>query len=101
MRREALDWTREVMERLRLDLNEAKTSIRDARKECFDFLGYTFGSIWFRKEGTRYMSARPSLRSIGRLREKSLSDPEALRGGDVAGGTGSAKCVVAGLVYVL
>ena len=66
----ALDWTREVMERLRLDLNAAKTVIRDARKECFDFLGYTFGSIWFRKEGTRYMSARPSLRSIGRLREK-------------------------------
>ena len=67
---QALDWTREVMERLRLDLNEAKTNIRDARKECFDFLGYTFGSIWFRKEGTRYMSASPSRRSIGRLKEK-------------------------------
>jgi RNA-directed DNA polymerase len=66
----ALDWTRGVMERLRLDLNAAKTVIRDARKECFDFLGYTFGTIWFRKEGTKYMSARPSRRSIGRLREK-------------------------------
>ena len=26
-----------------LALNEAKTSVRDARRERFDFLGYTFG----------------------------------------------------------
>ena len=38
--REALAWTRQVMTRLGLTLNEAKTSVRDGRKESFDFLGY-------------------------------------------------------------
>jgi RNA-directed DNA polymerase len=66
----ALDWTRQVMNRLKLNLNEEKTVIRDARKECFDFLGYTFGSIWFRKDGTRYMSASPSKGSTARLKQK-------------------------------
>ena len=33
------------MARLGLTLNEAKTSIRDARRERFDFLGYAFGRI--------------------------------------------------------
>jgi RNA-directed DNA polymerase len=29
-----------VMAKLGLTLNEAKTSVRNAREECFDFLGY-------------------------------------------------------------
>jgi hypothetical protein len=29
-----------VMTKLGLTLNEAKTSVRNARQECFDFLGY-------------------------------------------------------------
>jgi RNA-directed DNA polymerase len=66
----ALDWTREVMYRLRLNLNEEKTLIRDAHKECFHFLGYTLGSMWFRKEGTRYMSASASKESTVRLKQK-------------------------------
>ncbi len=66
----ALDWTRQVMNRLKLNLNEQKTVIRDARKECFDFLGYTFGSVWFRKDATRYMSASPSKESTARLKQK-------------------------------
>jgi len=66
----ALDWTGQVMNRLKLKLNEEKTVIRDARKECFNFLGYTFGSIWFRKDGTRYMSASPSKESTARLKQK-------------------------------
>ncbi len=37
---EALAWTKAVMSRLGLTLNEAKTSLRDARQERFDFLGY-------------------------------------------------------------
>src|ERR687892_515165 len=40
---EALDWTRQVMTRLGLTLNEAKTAVRNARRERFDFLGYAFG----------------------------------------------------------
>ena len=40
---EALAWTKAVMTKLGLTLNEAKTSVRNARKERFDFLGYSFG----------------------------------------------------------
>ncbi len=36
---EALDWTRGVVTRLGLTLNEVKTSIRQARKQSFRFLG--------------------------------------------------------------
>jgi RNA-directed DNA polymerase len=39
----ALAWTRRVMSAIGLSLNETKTSIRNAREEHFDFLGYTFG----------------------------------------------------------
>jgi RNA-directed DNA polymerase len=41
---EALNWTRRVMTRIGLTLNEAKTSIKRGRREWFDFLGYTFGA---------------------------------------------------------
>ena len=40
---EALTWTRAVMTKLGLTLNEAKTSVKNARREGFDFLGYTLG----------------------------------------------------------
>ena len=40
---EALTWTRAVMTELGLTLNEAKTSVKNARREGFDFLGYTLG----------------------------------------------------------
>src|SRR5262245_41540548 len=36
---EALAWTKAVMTKLRLSLNEAKTSLKDARQERFSFLG--------------------------------------------------------------
>jgi RNA-directed DNA polymerase len=39
--KEALEWTRGVLERLALTLNEKKTSVRNARRERFDFLGYS------------------------------------------------------------
>jgi RNA-directed DNA polymerase len=54
---EALTWTKEVMTRLGLTLNEAKTTLKDARKESFDFLGYAFGPEYHRKKGYRYLSA--------------------------------------------
>jgi hypothetical protein len=39
---EALTWTKAVMTKLGLTLNEAKTSLKDARRERFDLLGYSF-----------------------------------------------------------
>ena len=49
--KEALEWTRSVVTRLGLTLNEAKTSIKQARKESFNFPGYTFGPHCYRKKG--------------------------------------------------
>jgi RNA-directed DNA polymerase len=67
---EALAWTQAVMTKLGLALNEAKTSLKDARKERFDFLGYTFGPEYHRKNGYRYLSASPSRKSVQRLKGK-------------------------------
>ena len=67
--KEALDWTRGVVARLGLTLNEKKTSIRDARQERFDFLGYTFGPHFSRRTGRRYIGYSPSKRSVNRARK--------------------------------
>ena len=67
---EALAWTRGVMARLGLTLNEAKTSLKDARKERFDFLGYTFGPHRRRKNGRWYLGASPSRKSVRRVKDK-------------------------------
>lgn len=63
----ARGWTQQVMSRIGLTLNEQKTSIRDAWKENFDFLGYTFGLHYSRWGGKPYLAARPSKKSIQRL----------------------------------
>jgi len=67
---EALNWTRSVMPRIGLTLNEAKTSTKEARTERFDFLGYTFGPHRARKTGRVYLGASPSKKSVSRLRRK-------------------------------
>ena len=67
---EALDWTRGVMTRIGLTLNETKTSIKDACREQFDFLGHTFGPWRYRKTGTLYLGTSPSKKSVSRLRQK-------------------------------
>jgi len=67
--KEALEWTRGVLERLKLTLNEKKTSIRNARRERFDFLGYTFGPHFSARTGARYCGYSPSLKSVRRIRE--------------------------------
>jgi RNA-directed DNA polymerase len=67
---EALAWTRRVMTRLGLALNEAKTSIRNARQERFEFLGYAFGPHHYRKDGHWYLGASPSKKSVLRLKQR-------------------------------
>jgi RNA-directed DNA polymerase len=67
---EALDWTRKVLTRIGLTLNEAKTSIKQARSERFDFLGYTFGPHRYRKDGHWYLGASPSKKSVQRVKQK-------------------------------
>src|SRR5262249_35140199 len=65
---EALAWTKAVMTKLGLTLNEAKTSLRDARQERFTFLGYSFGPHWYKANGKWYLGASPSKKSVQRLK---------------------------------
>jgi RNA-directed DNA polymerase len=67
---EALAWTRAVMDRLGLTLNETKTSVKDAKVQSFDFLGYTFGVRYRRKDGRRYQGASPSRKSLKRIKAR-------------------------------
>jgi RNA-directed DNA polymerase len=67
---EALAWSKAVMTKLGLTLNEQKTKLKNARTEHFDFLGYTFGPYFYRKNGYRYLGAAPSKKSVGKLRTR-------------------------------
>jgi|SRR6185437_12632688 len=58
------------MMKLGLTLNETKTSVKDARAESFDFLGYTLGPRRFPKTGGRYLGAAPSKKSVQRVKTK-------------------------------
>ena len=65
----ALDWTRGATTRLGLTLNEVKTKLRDARRERFEFLGYSFGPHRHWREGKLYLGASPSPKSVPRPRQ--------------------------------
>ena len=67
---EALNWTRQVVTRMGVTLNEAKTSIKQARQESFNFLGYTFGPHRYKKDGHWYLGASPSKKAVARIKEK-------------------------------
>ena len=67
---EALAWMKVVMTRLGLTLNEAKTSLKNARQERFDFLGYSFGPHRYKANGKWYLSASPSKKSMQRFKTK-------------------------------
>jgi len=67
---EALAWTKAVMTKLGLTLNEAKTSVKDARREAFDFLGYTLGPRHLPNGGRWYLGANPSKKSVRRIKTK-------------------------------
>ena len=65
---EAVGWTRGVLERLELTLNEKKTSLRNARRERFDFLGYTFGPHFSGRTGREYIGYSPSKKSASKMK---------------------------------
>src|SRR6202140_26460 len=67
---EALAWTKAVMTRLGLTVNEAKTSLKNARRQRFDFLGYSFGPHRYKANGHWYLSASPSKKSVQRFKTK-------------------------------
>jgi RNA-directed DNA polymerase len=67
---EALAWAGRALKTMGLSLNETKTCIRDATRETFDFLGYTFGKARSLRDGREYQAAKPSKKAIKRLKEK-------------------------------
>ena len=70
---EALAWTKAVMTKLGLTLNEEKTSLKDARKERFEFLGYSLGPHHHWKNGQRYLGAARPRRASNGSRQRSAT----------------------------
>ena len=64
---EAMSAMRQVMEQLKLTVNEAKTRICRLPDESFEFLGYTIGQCYSTKTGRAYIGTRPSKKRITRL----------------------------------
>ena len=65
--RTAMIAMRDLMQRLKLTVNEAKTHIRRLPKDSFDFLGYTIGRGYAFRTGAPYIGMRPSTKRISRL----------------------------------
>jgi hypothetical protein len=59
-----MDAMRSIMRTLKLTINEEKTHVCRAPDESFDFLGYTFGTCYSRRNGWRYITVRPSKKKI-------------------------------------
>ena len=67
---EALLRMREIMEKLKLGVNEDKTRICQLPEGEFDFLGYRFGRLYSPRTGGSYLGAKPSRKSVRRMIEK-------------------------------
>jgi group II intron reverse transcriptase/maturase len=61
---EALTVMRDMLTRLKLTVNEAKTRLCHSPDEPFDFLGYTIGRCYWWKTGGAYIGIRPSDKKI-------------------------------------
>jgi group II intron reverse transcriptase/maturase len=64
---EAMTEMRQLMARLKLTVNEAKTHIRRLPEERFDFLGYSFGRYYSPKTGRAYLCPQPAKKSLQRI----------------------------------
>jgi group II intron reverse transcriptase/maturase len=60
---------RSMMQRLKLTVNETKTTVCRVPEQTFDFLGYTFGRCYSPKTGRAYLGTRPSKKKIRTLCE--------------------------------
>ena len=64
---EAMTAMRNMMEMLKLTVNETKTHVCRLPEEQFDFLGYTFGRFYSPRTGRAYLGTRPSKKKVQRL----------------------------------
>jgi RNA-directed DNA polymerase len=65
---EVLAQTRRWFARMGLTLNEQKTRVCEGRRESFNFLGYTFGPMRYRKDGHWYIGATPAKKAVQRVK---------------------------------
>jgi RNA-directed DNA polymerase len=64
---EAMQAMREMMEKLRLTVNEKKTRRCQVLDETFDFLGYTFGRCYSIRTGGAYLSPVPTKSKVQQM----------------------------------
>ena len=74
--REAMVAMRQMMERLKLTVNEDKTHLCQLPQERFDYLGYTIGRCYSRKTGKAYLGTRPAKKSVQRMVESIRQETE-------------------------
>lgn len=67
--KQALDKAGTWMNNIKLSMNEKKTRLCNARKETFNFLGYTFGTLVYTPTGKRYLGVKPSDKALNQLRD--------------------------------
>ncbi|MBV8592121.1 MAG: group II intron reverse transcriptase/maturase [Acetobacteraceae bacterium] len=66
---EALVTMQDMMTRLKLTVNQAKTRVRTLPDEKFDFLGYTFGRCYSPQTGRAYLGTTPAKPRVQRIWE--------------------------------
>jgi group II intron reverse transcriptase/maturase len=64
---EAMTAMRQMMDRLRLTVNEAKTRICCLPDESFNFLGYTIGRCYSGRTRKAYLGTRPSEKAVAKI----------------------------------
>jgi RNA-directed DNA polymerase len=70
----ALAAMREIMQKLKLTVNETKTRVCRVPEEKFDFLGYTFGRCYSPQTGRAYLGTVPSKKRVIRICEAISSE---------------------------
>jgi len=65
---------REMMQRLKLTVNETKSKLCRVPVETFDFLGYTFGRCYSPKTGRAFIGTRPAQKKVRKLCESISED---------------------------
>jgi RNA-directed DNA polymerase len=60
----AMTVMRDMMEKLKLTVNETKTRLYRVPDEHFDFLGYSFGRYYSPRTGGSYLGVRPSAKKV-------------------------------------
>ena len=63
----ARDEAEKIITGMKLRVNQEKTRVVDARRQPFDFLGYTFGPCYAARSSAVYLGAKPSKGRIKRL----------------------------------